>query len=37
MVKMAAVCLTHVEEESAEKDEGVDSEDPDGIVGVTEE
>ena len=34
---MATVCLANVEEESAEKDEGVDSEDPDGIKGVTEE
>ena len=36
-VKMATVCLAHVEEESADKDEGVDSEDPDSIKGVTEE
>ena len=33
-VKMATVCLAHVEEEIAKKDEGVDSEDPDGIKGV---
>ena len=36
-VKMATVCLAHVEEESANRDEGVDSEDPEGIEGVTEE
>ena len=36
-VKMPAVCLAHLEEESAKKDEGVDSEDPDGIKGVMEE
>ena len=35
MVKTATLCLAHVEEESDEKDEGVDSEDPDGIEGVT--
>ena len=34
MVKMPAVCLVHLEEESAKKDEVVDSEDPDGIEGV---
>ena len=37
MVKMATVCLAHVEEESAKKDQGVDSEDPDSIKGVMEE
>ena len=36
-VKTPAVCLAHLEEESAKKDEGVDSEDPDGIKGVMEE
>ena len=36
-VKMVAVCLVHVEEESAKKDEGVDSEALDGIEGVMEE
>ena len=36
-VKTPAVCLAHLEEDSAEKDEGVDSEDPDGIKGVMEE
>ena len=34
---MATVCLAHVEEENAKKDEEVDSEDPDGIKGVMEE
>ena len=34
VVKMAAICLVLVEEESAKKDERVDSEDPDGIEGV---
>ena len=37
VVKMATLCLAHVEEESTKRDEGVDSEDPDGIKGVTEE
>ena len=37
VAKMATVCLVHLEEESAKKDEGVDSEDPDGIKGITEE
>ena len=37
MVKMPTVHLAHLEEESAEKDEVVDSEDPDGIKGVTQE
>ena len=37
MVKMPTVCLAHLEEESAEKDEVADSEDPDGIKGVMEE
>ena len=36
-VKKPAVHLAHLEEESAEKDEVVDSEDPDSIEGVTEE
>ena len=34
---MTAICLAHLEEESAKKDEEVDSEDPDSIKGVTEE
>ena len=34
---MPAVCLVHLEEESAKKDEGMESEDPNGIDGVTEE
>ena len=37
MVKMLAVCLAHLEEVSAEKGKAVDSENPDGIEGVTEE
>ena len=37
IVKRPAVCLAHLEEESAKKDEEVDSEDPDSIEGVTEE
>ena len=37
VVKMAAVCLAHVEEEITKKDEGVDSEDHDSIKGVMEE
>ena len=37
MVKMPAVCLAHMEEESHKKDEVVDSEDSDGIEGVMEE
>ena len=37
VVKMPTVCLVHLEEESAKKDEMVDSEDPDGIKDVTEE
>ena len=36
-VKMPAVCLAHLEEESVEKDEVVGSEGPDGIKGVMEE
>ena len=36
-VKKPAVHLAHLEEESTKKDEGVESEDPDGINGVTEE
>ena len=35
--KMATVCLVHLEEESAKRDEEVEIEDPDGIDGVTEE
>ena len=31
------VCLAHLEEESAEKDEEVEKEDPHGLDGVTEE
>ena len=34
---MPAVYLAHLEEESTKKDEGVDSEDPNGIEGVMEE
>ena len=34
-VKLATVCLGHMEEESTKKREGVDSEDPDSIEGVT--
>ena len=37
VVKMTSLCLAHVEEESTKKDEEVDSEDPNGIEGVTEE
>ena len=37
MVKIPAICLGHLEEESAKRDEAVDSEDPDGIEGVMEE
>ena len=37
VVKTAAVCLVHVEEESDKKGEGADSEDPNGIKGVTDE
>ena len=36
-VKTPAVCLVHLEEDSAKKDEEVDSEDPDGMEGVMEE
>ena len=35
--KMPPVHLAHLEEESAKKDEEVESKDPDGINGVTEE
>ena len=35
-VKAPTVFLAHLEEKSAEKDEAVDSEDPDGIEGVME-
>ena len=34
---MDAVCLEHLEEESTERDEEVESEDPDSINGVMEE
>ena len=34
---MPAIHLAHLEEESTEKDEEVNSEDPDGIEGVMEE
>ena len=37
VAKMPTVCLIHLKEESAKKDEGVDSEDCDGIESVTEE
>ena len=36
-VKTPALCLAHLEEESAKKDKEVQSEDPDGINGITEE
>ena len=36
-VKMSTAHLAHLEEKSVEKDEAVDSEDPDGMKGVTEE
>ena len=32
---MPAMCLAHLEEESAKKDEEVESKDPDSINGVT--
>ena len=32
--KMAAMCLVHLEEESAEVDEEVEIKDPDGIMGI---
>ena len=35
--KMAAMCWVHLEEESTERDEEVESKDPDSIDGVTEE
>ena len=35
--KTAAVCLAHLEEESAERDKEVESKDPDNINGVMEE
>ena len=35
--KTPAVWVAHLEEESANKEEGVESEDPNGIEGVTEE
>ena len=34
---MATIHLVHLEEESAKRDEGVESKDPDSIDGVTEE
>ena len=36
-VKIPAVCLVHLEEESTKKEEEVESEDPNGIKGITEE
>ena len=36
-VKMPTVHFVYLEEESARKDKGVDSEDPDGIAGIMEE
>ena len=36
VAKMAAACLEHLEEESTERDEEVESKDPDSIDGVTE-
>ena len=35
--KMATVCLVHLEEESAKREEEVEIKNPDGINGVTEE
>ena len=35
--KMATMQLAHLEEESTRRDEDVESKDPDGIDGVTEE
>ena len=35
--KIPTVWLVHLEEESAKKEEGTESEDPNGIKGVTEE
>ena len=35
--KMATMCLVHLEEESAKRDEDGGSEDPNSINGVTEE
>ena len=35
--KMPTVCLVHLEEESAKRDEEMESKDPDSIDGVTEE
>ena len=35
--KTPIMCLAHLEEENAKGDEEVESEDPDGIDGVTEE
>ena len=36
-VKTPAMCLAHLEEESAKRDEEVESKDPNGIDGVMEE
>ena len=36
-MEIPAVQLTHLEEESTGKEEGTESEDPDGINGVREE
>ena len=36
-LKTPTLCLVHMEEESAKKDKEVESEDPNGIIGVTEE
>ena len=35
--KVPTVWLVHLEEESTKKEEGAESEDPNGIKGVTEE
>ena len=37
MAKTPTVCLAHLEEENTEKGEEADSDDPNGIDGVTEE
>ena len=37
VTKSTAMCLVHLEEESAKRDEEVEIEEPDGIDGVTEE
>ena len=36
-LKTPIMCLVHLEEESPEKDEEIESEDPDGLNGVTDE